>query len=713
MTRGGDLPASRERLDEVITAYLEAAQGGRAPDRAALLAEHASLAAELEEFFADHDALRRLAGPLQAIGREAQADLDGDAAEGGAASGAGPARFGDYELLGELGRGGMGVVYRARQVRPGRVVALKRIGAGPWASEDDLARFRAEAEAAAQLDHPHIVPIYEVGEHRGHPYFSMKLLEGGSLAEHLPRFADDPRAAARLMAAVARAVHHAHRRGVLHRDLKPSNILLDAEGRPYVSDFGLARRLGGGELTQTGVPVGSPPFMAPEQAEGRRGAITTATDVYGLGAVLYASLSGRPPFRGDSVLETLAQVRDQPPEPPGRRGRRVDRDLETICLKCLDKDPRGRYDSAEALAEDLERWLQGRPILARPVGRAERAWRWCRRNPLVAGLAVAVALLLAGTAVALAFGLRAAAREQEATRAALSQARARRRQAEANLIKALDVMNRILLTADGDNPARRTRMTEVQRAVGEEALRFYRGLLDEVASDPASRLEEGTIYCYMASVYLQQGDVAEVRESYGRAIASYGRRVDADPSAWECWAHLGQGHNMLGLALHGFGHPREAAESFARAAQAYRRAVELGPDSAAALNYLAWFLASCPDERFRDPARAIDLAWRALRLSPRSGGIWNALGVAHYRAGHWDACIAALERSMELRGGGDGIDWFFLAMAHARRGERERARGWFDRAVAWMDRHNARDAELGRFREEARALLGMAGPPEH
>jgi serine/threonine-protein kinase len=216
----------------------------------------------------------------------------------------------------------------------------------------------------------------------------MKWIEGGSLDRHLERFRDQPRAIAGILVAVARAVHHAHQRGILHRDLKPSNILLDPGDHPYVTDFGLAKRAGDDvSLTNSGALVGTPAYMAPEQAEGNRAAVTTATDVYGLGAVLYSLLTGRAPFRGDSALETLQQVRDCDPEPPRRINPAAPRDLETICLKCLHKEAARRYESALALAEDLDRWIRGEPILARPAGRVERCWRWCLREPLKASLA--------------------------------------------------------------------------------------------------------------------------------------------------------------------------------------------------------------------------------------------------------------------------------------------------------------------------------------
>jgi WD40 repeat protein len=307
--------------------------------------------------------------------------------------------LGDYEIRRELGRGGMGVVYEARQMSLNRPVALKLVQAGPLAGTADLRRFRNEAEAVALLDHPNIVPIYEVGEHEGQHYFSMKLVPGGSLVPLLGRYPADPKAAARLVAEAAEAVAHAHARGVLHRDLKPDNILVDADGHPYLTDFGIARRLADdSDLTRTGVPLGTPKYMAPEQADNRRGSITTATDVYGLGAVLYALLTGRPPFTGDHLADILAKVRTEPPVPPRKLNPSIPPDLETICLKCLEKDPRRRYATADDLAADLRAWLDRRPIAARPARALERALLFVRRKPLLASTyaLAATVLLLAG-----------------------------------------------------------------------------------------------------------------------------------------------------------------------------------------------------------------------------------------------------------------------------------------------------------------------------
>ncbi len=330
-------------------------------------------------------------------------------------------RVGDYELLSEIARGGMGVVYRARQVSLDRLVALKMILAGQFAGEAELGRFRSEAGAAAALDHPHIVPIYEVGEIEGRPFFSMKFMEGGNLARRISDLQSpisNP-AAAELLAKVARAIQYAHERGILHRDLKPANILLDTHGEPHIADFGLAKNLGEAgssefrpQLTVTGAALGTPNYMAPEQAAGHSRQVTTAADVYSLGAILYELLTGRPPFQAATPMETMRQVIEQEPVPPRQvaadvRRRKgadnaeirlltssatLDRDLETICLKCLEKDPARRYTSARALAEDLERWQRDEPILARPTRLWEHATKWSRRHPARAGL-VALALL--------------------------------------------------------------------------------------------------------------------------------------------------------------------------------------------------------------------------------------------------------------------------------------------------------------------------------
>src|SRR5213593_4181815 len=304
--------------------------------------------------------------------------------------------FGDYELLEEIGRGGQGVVFRARQKSLNRTVALKVIGLGQWATQAHLKRFRREAEAAASLDHPCIVPIYEVGEREGSCYFSMKFIEGGQLDEVAKYKPISARAAAELIAKLARTVHHAHEHGILHRDIKPGNILIDAKGEPHLTDFGLARLVETeSTITRTTEALGTPSYMAPEQAKGNNTQLTSATDVYGLGAVLYHLLTGHPPFAGGTTYQTIRLLLETEPRQPRLWNPKLDRDLSTICLKCLDKDPQRRYPTALALAEDLERWLKHEPIQARRSGVFARGKKWVRRNParaLSAGSLVALAV---------------------------------------------------------------------------------------------------------------------------------------------------------------------------------------------------------------------------------------------------------------------------------------------------------------------------------
>src|SRR5260370_759628 len=295
-------------------------------------------------------------------------------------------RLGNYQILEEIGRGGMGVIYGARQRHSRRIVALKRILAHHADSHDTLVRFRREAEAAASLDHPNILPIYEVSEGEdGLPFFSMKFASGGSLLESQAASHSETREAVAIMAKVSRAVEYAHSRGILHRDLKPGNILLDGRGEPMVSDFGLAKWLdASSDLTRTLTVFGTPGYIAPEQAHGPASSLKPTADIYSLGAILFDLIAGRPPFLGEHAFSVIQQAAEKPAPKLRSINSKVDRDLETICARCLEREPALRYSSAGDLAEDLERWLDGRPVLARPVSPAVRIWRWARRNPKLA-----------------------------------------------------------------------------------------------------------------------------------------------------------------------------------------------------------------------------------------------------------------------------------------------------------------------------------------
>jgi WD40 repeat protein/tetratricopeptide (TPR) repeat protein len=394
------LPPTEARFEQLLASLLQAEERGEQLDFSELLRTAPELETPLREFFRNRDGFDRLAPQLAPPARRSPAvPTRPDLPPG--------SRFAGYEILQELGHGGMGVVYQARQLVPEREVALKviRIDRLEDLSAEEqrqwLERFRREAQVVASLEqHPNLVTLYEVGEHDGRPFFTMQLVRGGRLTENVQAARERVSGkgsivrAARMVATVARAVDHVHRRGVLHRDLKPANILLDESGQPLVSDFGLARRLDQSGSLVAGAIEGTAEYMAPEQARGLPGAVTTAADVYSLGAILYALLTGRPPFKGSNDLETLLLVMGQEPTPPRALNPRVPKELQIICLKCLEKEPGRRYSSATALAEDLDNWLAGRPISARPVGAAGRLWRWSRRNPVPA-LAASVILVIA------------------------------------------------------------------------------------------------------------------------------------------------------------------------------------------------------------------------------------------------------------------------------------------------------------------------------
>ncbi|MDB5391785.1 MAG: repeat-containing protein [Planctomycetaceae bacterium] len=379
-------PARQVLFEQALAEYLRLDEQGQPFDRLAFLAAHADLADDLRLFFRNHDSICPMTDPPKAA--EAPTII-GKSGTDRVQSGTTVRYFGDYELLAEIARGGMGVVYKARQINLNRIVALKMILAGQLADDSDVKRFQAEAEAAARLDHPGIVPIFEIGQHEGQHYFSMAYVEGESLARKVANGPLPPREAAEMVRKVAEAVEYAHQKGIIHRDLKPANVLLDQAGEPRVTDFGLAKQLkADSNLTGTGQILGTPSYMPPEQAGGHVDQAGPRSDVYALGAILYCLLTGRPPFQAANPVDTLLQVLEAEPVAPRQLNPRLPRDLETICLKCLRKEPEKRYRSAAEFAEDLRRFVNHAPIVARPVGAVERTLKWARRRPALAALIV-------------------------------------------------------------------------------------------------------------------------------------------------------------------------------------------------------------------------------------------------------------------------------------------------------------------------------------
>jgi tetratricopeptide (TPR) repeat protein/predicted Ser/Thr protein kinase len=586
-SQANDHSGNHEQWPEVLDACLETLESVQVTDRAELLARYPAFAEQLAQFFAQRDQIDQLAVPLRSAVQAARMRTtetplpDGTIQEPGAST-PGP-RVGsaaDYELLEVIARGGMGVIYKACQTRLNRTVALKMIRAGTLATPADLERFKAEAEAAAALDHPHIVPIYEVGDWPAEdggppmPFFSMKLIEGGNLAGHRDRWQTDVRAAVRLVIEVARAVHHAHQRGLLHRDLKPSNILLDADGRPYVIDFGLAKwAMRDRDLTASGNVVGTPRYMAPEQTQGKKGAITTATDVYGLGVILYEVLTGRPPFQGDMVQDVLEQIRTREPERLSRINPQVDRDLETICLKCLEKEAEQRYGSAEALAEDLEHWRAGEPIHARRVGWRERTWRWCRRNPMIAVPSAVAALLLTVLLVALPIGIILIWREQQRSDEARWQEIEHRQRAEASFRSALAGAEQ-LRKVRADPRLQKGELEDLRRVLLEAEKNIYEHFVDLHADKPDFQMERARAYWLLGNVMLELGSTDAALSHYRQSIAILAKLVEEFPTVVEYRSALAANHNNAGELCRRTNRASEAEQAFKAAADLNRALVQ-------------------------------------------------------------------------------------------------------------------------------------------
>jgi serine/threonine-protein kinase len=616
--------ARQQRLDEVIAEYLEAVDAGRSPDPDEWLARFPDLAGPLARFFAEEGWVHGLLAPQRSEASSQKpegstpAPLSADSCPPPSEADTRP-DFGDYELVEEVARGGMGIVYRARQKSLNRVVALKRILAGQLASAEAVRRFRYEAELAANLDHPHVVPIYEVGEHDGLPYFTMKFVEGGSLAQHAARFRGDPRAAARLVAAVARAVHHAHQHGLLHRDLKPANVLLDSQWQPHLTDFGLARRLSGGGpgLTGSGTAVGTPSYMAPEQAQG--GDVTTAADVYSLGAILYELLTGTPPFRADHPLETLRQLQEQEPTRPRTLNPKVPRDLETVCLKCLEKDPARRYAGADDLADELDRFLRGEPVRGRRVGAAGQLWRWCRRRPLPACLAASLVLsVVAGLGLVTWQWRRAednfARAEAERGRAVEERARADEGFREAHRA-VQDFFTRASEGKLRDVPGAQAIRKELLQA----ALAYYERFLRQRSQDTSLQAELAEAHLRIGMLSSVLGYSPRGLASCRRALVMYRQMLRDNPASIPLRKGLAQTLTEIGFLQSQTGAAAAGLDSLAEARRLYEALLREQPN---------------------DPVIRAAIA-----------GALNNTGSAHSKAGKVTAAIESFEQARQIQEG--------------------------------------------------------------
>jgi len=575
-------------------------------------------------------------------------------------------RIGAYELVERIARGGMGVVYRARQVGLNRAVAVKILLDPVFASAEERARFRAEAAAAAALQHPNIVAIHEIGEADGRCFFSMDLVEGEDLAALTaggPLPASD---AASLMVKIARAIHYTHERGILHRDLKPSNVLVDAAGQPHVTDFGLAKRMTASSLaagaavdtpalTMTGQVLGTPGYMSPEQAAAKK-EIGPAADIYSLGALLFHLLTARAPFLGPTPTAVLRQVEDQDPIAPALLNPAVPPDLETICLKCLNKEPSRRYAGAGDLADDLERFLRHEPILARPTGRAERFSRWCRRNPVMASLIGAVAVLL----IVVAVGSFLSSRRLEADRRAEA---ALRVEAEARLRQGDRLINFMLGDlADRLEPVGRL---DILESAIRQVDQFYAQAPSDYLSPESQRHRANTLFQF-ATIHAEQGRLAESITNYHDAIAAYERVLAAHGTNLQWRFELGRTRNDLGivyLRLRDFTNgiatlDRALEERSALLAQQPTNALWLGGYAATAMNL------GVAERRLKDLDKAADYCAKSeqairlwIRVDPASttakerlATVRGAVGRVLADRNQLDAAAAAFgEKALILR----------------------------------------------------------------
>jgi serine/threonine-protein kinase len=506
-----------------------------------------------------------------------------------------------YEIIGRLGRGGMGVVYKARQVKLDRLVALKMILRGPHATPQDLSRFRHEAEAVARIHHPQVVQIYEVGEHGGLPYLTLELVEGSSLDRELAGAPQLARAAAQLLETVARAAHHAHERGIVHRDLKPANILLHRKSDipkpnfeekdggnvsdfafrisdfdPKIADFGLAKRL---DLeagpTQTGEILGTPCYMAPEQTYGKTLAhqVGPATDVYALGAILYEMLTGRPPFRGADPVDTLLQVQQSEPVPPRQLQPRVPRDLEIICLKCLHKETSRRYGSAGALADDLQRFLAGRPIHARPLGAVQRLGRWCKRKPALASLSAALILVVLGALAGLTW-LWLDAEEQR------RRAQAGEKEAQSNFNLAKEAVDGLYLLASDDPLFRSDAMLHARRLLLEKALPFYEGFRSRRPGEAQTDVGGASNLCRLANILDVLGRKPEALAKFEQARDIWEKLAAAHPETPQYQCGLARTYNNFAHLHRSSGKPGPARQWCERSLAIWKKLTEAHPEVA-------------------------------------------------------------------------------------------------------------------------------------
>lgn len=794
------------RVVECLEDYMAAVAEGRRPDRDALLARYPEIAGELAPCL---DAL--------ALVSQVAPELDATVEPADALRTTALGTLGDFRLVRELGRGGMGVVYEAWQVSLQRRVALKVL---PFAAVLDprrLQRFKNESLAAASLDHSGIVRIYSVGCERGVHFYAMQFIEGRTLAQvirelkQLPLDQSRPatlsavtetspteargstvrkagsgppsqtpagsirgreffRFAARLGIQAAEALEHAHQMGVVHRDVKPSNLMLDAQGRLWVTDFGLAMTQVAAELTVSGDILGTIRYMSPEQAAGRRQVLGQQTDIYSLGVTLYELLTCRPPFEDDDRQHLLRQIAETDPPLLRQVNRAIPRDLETIVLKAMAKEPQARYATAQDLADDLRRFAQDEPIRARRPSPAARLAKWARRHRTVVWSAVVVLLMAvvglsgstalvvqkeAQTAAAL-VALRDRDRELEAALASEKEARRiaeeRRIEAEREQARADRTLSKIWSHSAETLDTAQSFWAQGRVQEAEVIYRYIVRILEAIYSGVPRGAENEQVYGQLLATGLtNQGELLqasaklkEAEEVYRKAIAVYGPLIEVEPklASWFCW-ETAELFNDLGSLLTEAGRFREAEAAYREAlanadkvdgsladlAEFSRSAsyeglgdalwaAERRDEARAAYRQSlairgdnAWLLATCADAGFRDPARAVAVAEKLRPESFAKQDRWKVsrtLGVARYRLADWQGAVETLGKSVEQHSWGSYVDRLFLGMAYWQMGNEEEGRRWYAEAVEWTEKNKPKDPQFHRFRTEAEDLMGDA-----
>jgi serine/threonine protein kinase len=773
-------PRSDSKADSIqadlVEQYLERLQAGETLDPSEFAAQYPEHA----------EALRQLLPALQVmaeLSRSAFRDRP-SLAVSDAISGPELGIVGDFRILREVGRGGMGVVYEAEQLSLHRRVALKVLPLAGGLDPRQLQRFKTEAQAAALLHHTNIVPIHAVGCERGVHYYAMQFIDGQNLAATIAELRvveglDEPRgtearettstAASRLFGEgprrvgstpmsctgnrahfrhvagigvqAAEALDHAHGLGVIHRDIKPANLMLDAAGRLWISDFGLARLQDDAGLTMTGDLLGTLRYMSPEQALARRGYLDHRTDIYSLGATLYELLTLQPAIDGQDRQEVLRMIAQEEPASPRKLNPAIPRELETILLKGMNKEPGDRYATAQELADDLRRFLEDKPIKARRPSAYEQVSKWVRRHPSAA-IATVATLMTAAFILAVAVAL--ISRERAATQKALEQATDERELAKRYAASAQrqteradhrftvimqDLQTLLLRLGDRTLPDV-PQVGELRRSIEEHCRSTIEGFVDPSSRDPQVLGESLGAYDELASIEFLRGQIEEGSKGFLRAIALCERFVAQHPSSSEYATTLGNSHNRLGLHLLASGLRPQAIDHFEKARQAYLRGTEHDPPSHEGLRRLRWFLAACPEAQFRDPDRALELTRMMIEQEksldaplpwhPSRSPHWLLRGIAFYRKADPASAIDELERIMQTQDasreslyGASDLAWgrLTLAMAHQRMGNPDRALKCYRAAAAVMDVTRPGDADLRILRAEAAALLGVTDDP--